>query len=181
MQTKGLTREHGSGILANEAGRHGQYPPAGDPGRARFQHGRGYLRKIGRACWISGGQDHLRLARPARRPIARLTSLLHGWSLRWRTKERRNPRQETQPWQHPGAQWRNRKSRLAEPRVSLRRGTITFEICPSLPYVSLPSHRWACSVLFHWPVGFQRFLLWTNRESPRFHRSVRRRHDSQAQ
>src|SRR5208283_2189484 len=65
--------------------------------------------------------------------------------------------------------------------MSFRGGAVTSVICPSFRPVSLPSLPWARSFLFHWPVGLQRLPPGTSRESLRFHRSVRWRHDNQAQ
>ena len=63
----------------------------GKSGRNGIRSGRPSLRKIGRARRISRRQDHLRLARSGGWPIARLTSLLHGWPLFWHAEQWHNP------------------------------------------------------------------------------------------
>jgi hypothetical protein len=80
----------GRGSSANTPWRHGQCRGRAIREQLGTRYGRRYLRKIGSAYRISCRQDHLRLARSAHRPIAGGTSLLHGWSLLWRTEERRN-------------------------------------------------------------------------------------------
>jgi len=90
MQTKSLTEEPGAEDPRQRGMVSRAIPPVGELGEGGTRDGRRYLHKIGRGYWISRRQDHLRLARSARRPIARLTSLLHGWSLRWRIEARRN-------------------------------------------------------------------------------------------